>query len=290
MHQKKRALLAVTAISFWPLYASATMPNPDVKPFSSSGVVDLGVDVSPQHYGTVKIAPAGNGKFNISVTCENGEPGGTTDAIFVIEFRANDQVLRNYSQDCHLHRELFTSHQKVTTPGTIDLSDVLDKLTNVKLIGYHAPLGFHPPLIDIVPPKSDVASGQKVIDDAQSLLEQALKLPRYHLKILAVPGFDACKELTCGKVPADKVSFVLDRALDEMDKRKEEATKDWQAWAATFSSIFSLGSLIVSFASFMRAGRAERKANDTADKMDLANSRHIETPPSNQEAAIEEEG
>src|SRR4051812_13331690 len=106
MSKQRRAWLMAISFAFgWSASPVFAMPNPDIKPYTNhSAEVSLGVDVAPQHSATVRVAPEGNNKFAINLRCENGEPGGSTDAIFVVEFRAGDQVLRNFSKECHLSR------------------------------------------------------------------------------------------------------------------------------------------------------------------------------------------
>ena len=137
-NRAREVVFAVCAGAFGLLTipALATMPNPNTTPWTNHSIaIKPGVDISPQHFGTVEIRPKGGGIFDLVFACENGMRGSRNDARYKLEFLQGNTVVRAAVQDCHLGRSeiQFSQRREIYPPRRIDLSNLIDKVTAVRM-------------------------------------------------------------------------------------------------------------------------------------------------------------
>jgi hypothetical protein len=119
--------------------ALSAMPNPgETKPYTDhSKAIGLGAEYASQHYGSVMISPAGKDSFAISLTCENGEDGASTNALFRVDFLREGEVVGSYERECHLTRGFpFSSHQKETNPGNAYIPGGVEQITHIRFLAF----------------------------------------------------------------------------------------------------------------------------------------------------------
>ena len=139
-HNTWLAAVGAGALEFVAPLAVARMPNPDIKPFTDhSKPISLKAEAAPEHFAIVWVVPQGAGRFTINIKCENEHARERTDAIFYVEFRAGDEILYHFSKECHLPPKKTGPQQTQLLTDTVDLSQVIEGVSNVRFGGIPVP-------------------------------------------------------------------------------------------------------------------------------------------------------
>jgi hypothetical protein len=120
-----------------------------------------------------------------------------------------------------------------------------------------------------VPPISTAAPAATLKEQP----EKKVEIQTFYKHLLTIPDDDLallsemenpCTDVDCQNLLPATAARIVKLTYDRRQAHGDAVTKQQQAWAATGSCFFSLFSLIVSFASFARAGRNTRAAAQSA--------------------------
>ena len=127
------SLIAVgTILAISPVLAD--MPSPITVPWinhSQPPTTFFGVD-EPQHFAEI-IGPDRSGVIEVLFTCENGKRGSNFAGNILLEFREGEKTVASVQYHCLGRSWTVFHHVKKSHRVNVDLSEVMDRVNNIKM-------------------------------------------------------------------------------------------------------------------------------------------------------------
>src|SRR5215469_4336343 len=98
--------------------------------FTTPGHI-LGVD-EPQHFAEI-IGPDRSGVIEVLFTCENGKRGSNFAGNILLEFREGEKTVASVQYHCLGRSWTVFHHVKKSHRVNVDLSEVMDRVNNIKM-------------------------------------------------------------------------------------------------------------------------------------------------------------